>query len=124
MEFLSEINAQGTTIILTTHYLEEAENLCRNIAIIDAGKVVEHTSTRELLSRLQREVYLLDLEHPLESLPNFKRGKWRQIDRNVIEVDIAKEQGINGVFNQLIENDIRVTSMRNKSNRWNSFFSI
>ena len=121
-EFVRGINEQGTTIILTTHYLEEAERLCRNIAIIDEGEVVEHCSTRSLLSRLQREVYVLDLQEPLERLPDFARGRWRLVGPTTLEVDISKKQGLNGVFRQLNTNDIRVQSMRNKSNRLEQLF--
>ncbi|MGB5709014.1 MAG: ABC transporter ATP-binding protein [Arenicellales bacterium] len=121
-EFISRINRQGTTIILTTHYLEEAESLCRNVAIIDDGNVIENTSTRELLSRLQREIYVLDLQQPLAKLPEFNRGKWKLVDSTTLEVDISKEQGINGIFSQLNDNLIRVQSMRNKSNRLEQLF--
>jgi len=121
-DFITRINQQGTTIILTTHYLEEAENLCRNIAIIDKGVVIENTSTRELLSRLQRETYVLDLTQPLQALPEFMRGKWNLAAPTTLEVDISKELGINGVFEQLNANNIRVSSMRNKSNRLEQFF--
>ncbi len=121
-EFISRINQQGTTIILTTHYLEEAESLCKNVAIIDNGNVIENTSTRELLSRLQREIYVLDLHQPLDRLPEFSRGKWRLVDSTTLEVDISKEQGINGIFSQLNDNHIRVQSMRNKSNRLEQLF--
>lgn len=121
-EFISRINRQGTTIILTTHYLEEAESLCRNVAIIDDGNVIENTSTRELLSRLQREIYVLDLHQPLAKLPEFNRGKWKLVDSTTLEVDISKEQGINGIFSQLNDNLIRVQSMRNKSNRLEQLF--
>ena len=121
-EFLSKINKQGTTIILTTHYLEEAESLCRNVAIIDEGEVVEDTNIKELLSRLHRETYILDLYQPMDELPKFQRGNWRLIDPNTLEVDISKEQGINGIFNQLNSRDIRIQSMRNKSNRLEQLF--
>jgi ABC-2 type transport system ATP-binding protein len=121
-EFIRGINEQGTTIILTTHYLEEAESLCRNIAIIDEGEVVEHCSTRALLSGLQREVYVLDLQQPLDELPEFGRGRWRLVSPSTLEVDISREQGLNGVFRQLNANDVRVQSMRNKSNRLEQLF--
>ena len=121
-KFISEINEQGTTIILTTHYLEEAENLCRNVAIIDQGRVVENTSTRKLLAKSQREIYVLDLVDTLESLPEFERGRWSLVNPNCIEVDISKEQGINGIFRELNQNQIKVQSMRNKSNRLEQLF--
>ncbi|MBX2869361.1 MAG: ABC transporter ATP-binding protein [Acidiferrobacterales bacterium] len=121
-EFISEINEQGTTIILTTHYLEEAENLCRNVAIIDQGRVVENTSTRELLAKSQREIYVLDLVESVKSLPAFERGKWKLVNPTCIEVDISKEQGINGIFRELNQNQIKVQSMRNKSNRLEQLF--
>lgn len=121
-EFIKKINKQGTTIILTTHYLEEAESLCRNVAIIDQGEVLENTTIKELLSRLQRETYILDLYQPMKALPQFGRGNWKLVDQKTLEVDISKEQGINGIFNQLNSFDIRVQSMRNKSNRLEQLF--
>lgn len=121
-QFISEINASGTTIILTTHYLEEAESLCRNIAIIDSGKVIENTSMRALLAQLQREVYVLDLQEPLDAMPAFSRGRWTMTTPTTLEVDISKEQGINGMFGQLNEHNVRIQSMRNKSNRLEQLF--
>ena len=121
-EFLSKINEQGTTIILTTHYLEEAESLCRNVAIIDEGEVVENTNIRELLSRLRRETFILDLYQSMDVIPKFDRGNWKLIDSNTIEVDISQEQGLNGIFNQLNSKGIRIQSMRNKSNRLEQLF--
>ena len=121
-DFVRGINARGTTIILTTHYLEEAESLCRNIAIIDGGEVIENSTTQALLSRLQREIYVLDLQEPLRQLPDFGRGVWHQTGPMTLEVDISKEQGLNGVFRQLNESGIRVQSMRNKSNRLEQLF--
>jgi len=121
-DFISEINERGTTIILTTHYLEEAENLCRNVAIIDQGLVVENTSTRELLAKSQREIYILDLVEPIDALPTFERGKWQRVSASCLEVDISKEQGINGIFRELNQNNIKVQSMRNKTNRLEQLF--
>lgn len=121
-EFISEINDSGTTIILTTHYLEEAENLCRNVAIIDQGLVVENTSTRELLSKSQREIYVLDLVDPIDGLPNFERGRWTLLNPRSLEVDISKELGINGIFRELNAEQIKVQSMRNKTNRLEQLF--
>ena len=121
-KFIKKINEQGTTIILTTHYLEEAESLCRNIAIIDSGEVVENTSTKLLLSKLQRETYVLDLVVPQDTLPVFNRGKWQLVNPTTLEVDISKEVGMNGIFRELNDHDIRVQSMRNKSNRLEQLF--
>jgi len=121
-KFISEINDNGTTIILTTHYLEEAETLCRNVAIIDQGLVVENTSTRELLAKSQREIYVLDLVNPMSVLPTFERGRWKLTNPGSLEVDISKEQGINGIFRELNAKQIKVQSMRNKTNRLEQLF--
>lgn len=125
-EFLTKMNKQGTTIILTTHYLEEAESLCRNIAIIDNGKLVQNTSTTDLLSQLQQETYVLDLTERLLSLPeeliNSSHHKWALRNDMSIEVTVPKDQGINSFFESLSRHDIRVHSMRNKSNRLEQLF--
>ncbi len=120
-EFLREINAGGTTIILTTHYLEEAESLCGRIAIIDRGTIVEIASTKALLSQLHQETFLLDLARPIS-------GPWqssyavRVIDDLTLEVDVTKDQGINGIFSELSDKGIDVISMRNKANRLEELF--
>ena len=121
-EFIRKINAEGTTIILTTHYLEEAESLCRNIAIIDSGEVIENTSTQALLAKSQRETYVLDLIQPLDRLPSFHRGKWSLAAPSTLEVDVSKEVGINGIFRELNDHGVRVQSMRNKTNRLEQLF--
>lgn len=120
-EFLRELNAQGITIILTTHYLEEAEMLCRNIAIIDSGVIVENTSMKALLAKLDNETFILDLElgSPEPKLENFN---FRVIDDHTVEVDIKKSQSMNSVFAQLSTQGINVQSMRNKSNRLEELF--
>ncbi|MCH1920277.1 ABC transporter ATP-binding protein [Shewanella sp. A3A] len=121
-EFLQQINAEGVTIILTTHYLEEAEMLCRNIGIIDNGILVECTSMKALLSKLDRETFVLDLEQPVSSLPHLGDIDGRLIDATTLEVDVAKAQGLNAVFSALTEQNIEVLSMRNKTNRLEELF--
>ncbi|MCY3767756.1 MAG: ABC transporter ATP-binding protein [Gammaproteobacteria bacterium] len=125
-EFLSDINQRGTTIILTTHYLEEAENLCRNIAIIEDGELVENTSTKKLLSQLQQETYVLDLAEPLERLPESLSSApdqyWNLIHNMTVEVSVPKTLGINLVFGVLTQHNIQVQSMRNKTNRLEQLF--
>lgn len=121
-KFLKKINAEGTTIILTTHYLEEAEHLCRNIAIIDHGRLVENTSMKALLKQLTVETFILDLNKPLNQLPYNDNYCMRLIDDSTIEVDVAKEAGINPVFTELSRHGIEVSSMRNKANRLEQLF--
>jgi len=121
-DFLKKLNDTGTTIILTTHYLEEAESMCNNIAIIKNGEVVESTSMKELLSRLQVETFVLDLKEPLETLPKNGGLTIRQRDPSTIEVDLDKTRTLNYLFEQLSENNIRVLSMRNKTNRLEELF--
>ena len=120
--FLRKINAAGTTIILTTHYLEEAENLCRNIAIIDKGELIENTSTRQLLNTLKMETFVLELESPLAELPVLKGHKLRWVDAHTIEADICRDDAINTLFTDLNEQGIKVLSMRNKTNRLEELF--
>ena len=120
-QFLQELNAEGITIILTTHYLEEAEMLCRNIGIIDKGRIVENTSMRNLLSKLQVETFLLDLDCPAANvqLAGFKSHPAGELS---LEVEIQKSDGLNGVFEQLNNQNIKVLSMRNKANRLEELF--
>jgi ABC-2 type transport system ATP-binding protein len=120
-EFLKEINQQGVTIILTTHYLEEAESLCRNIAIIDKGQIVENTSMKNLLSKLNKETFLLDIA-PTDAAITLDGYSFRQTDSHSLEVDVEKAQGLNGVFSALTAQGIQVLSMRNKANRLEELF--
>ena len=118
--FLKAINEQGTTIILTTHYLEEAEMLCRNIAIIDKGQIVENTSIKALLSKLNIETFILDVK--CDSEPSLTDFEFRMTDDHTLEVDVPKSEGLNPVFVQLQQQGVQVMSMRNKSNRLEELF--
>ncbi|WP_417527033.1 ABC transporter ATP-binding protein [Marinomonas shanghaiensis] len=122
-EFIKKLNEQGTTIILTTHYLEEAEQLCRNIAIINAGEIVENTSIKALLKTLNQETFILDLDASLPaewSLPGFSVQVSK--DASSLEVEVIKGQSINAIFKALDDISINVVSMRNKSNRLEELF--
>ncbi|WP_372883237.1 ABC transporter ATP-binding protein [Psychromonas sp.] len=119
--FLKKINAQGVTIILTTHYLEEAEMLCRNIGIIDKGVLVENTSMKELLTRLDSETFILDIDPP-ENTPSSEHFSIAKIDDSTLEIEIKKEQSLNKVFDELTAQGIRVNSLRNKANRLEELF--
>ena len=121
-EFLSKLNQSGTTIILTTHYLEEAESMCNNIAIINKGEVVESSSMKELLSRLTVETFVLDLKEPLDLLPDIQEITVRQRDPSTLEVDLDKSRSLNHLFDVLSKHNIRVMSMRNKTNRLEELF--
>jgi ABC-2 type transport system ATP-binding protein len=120
--FLQELNRQGVTIILTTHYLEEAEQLCRNIAIIDQGRIIEHTSMRELLARLGTETLVLTLIEPVHALPATGDYPVRLRDSHTLEVDVRADQDLNGLFEWLASRGIRVRFMRNKANRLEELF--
>lgn len=120
--FIEEINRAGTTVILTTHYLEEAENLCRNIAIIDHGEIVENTTIKALLSKLDIETFVLDLRSPIEALPAIDGIELALIDPHTIEASIPKSRSLNRLFRVLEESGIEVVSMRNKVNRLEELF--
>lgn len=120
--FLTELNQKGITIILTTHYLEEAEQLCRNIGIIDHGTIVENTSMRQLLSQLHVETFLLDLKNDLTATPQLIGYPARLVDSHTLEVQVDKAVGITGLFTQLALQNIEVQSLRNKTNRLEELF--
>ncbi|BBT79150.1 ABC transporter ATP-binding protein [Aeromonas veronii] len=119
--FLKELNEQGVTIILTTHYLEEAEMLCRNIGIIDKGRLIENTSMKNLLGKLGRETFLLDLA-PGSAVPEVPEFNGRMPDERTLEVDLDKSQSLNSLFEQLSNQQVQVVSMRNKANRLEELF--
>jgi ABC-2 type transport system ATP-binding protein len=121
-DFLREINAQGTTIILTTHYLEEAETLCRNIAIINGGHIVERDRMSSLLRRLNTETFVLNLRNSVAIPPKLEGYGTVLVDNHTLEVETAKGQNINDVFAQLSALGIEVLSMRNKVNRLEEIF--
>lgn len=120
--FLQEINAAGTTIILTTHYLEEAEQLCRNIAIIDQGRIVENTSMRQLLSRMDTHTLVLDLAQPLAVLPRLGGFPASKVDDHTLEVEVSRGANITELFSELALHNIAVNSLRNKTNRLEELF--
>jgi ABC-2 type transport system ATP-binding protein len=119
--FLKDINKQGITIILTTHYLEEAEMLCRNIAIIDNGVIKENTSMKALLSTLNIETFIFDLASGANNI-NIPEFESRAVDDQTLEVDVPKESGLNAVFEHFSEQKVKVMSMRNKANRLEELF--
>jgi ABC-2 type transport system ATP-binding protein len=120
--FLRELNAEGTTIILTTHYLEEAESLCRNIAIINGGRIAERADMQALLRRLQTETFVLNLKGRLAELPQLGGFVLEHIDDCTLEVAVTKDRSINGLFDALSRNGIEVISLRNKQSRLEQLF--
>ena len=121
-QYLREINQRGTTIILTTHYLEEAEQLCRNVAIIDRGTIIENTSIKALINKLDKETMILDLKQPLTSPLEIAEYPLQATDDHTIEVIVRREQGLNPLFAELSRLGIEVLSMRSKSNRLEELF--
>ncbi|WP_047049836.1 ABC transporter ATP-binding protein [Vibrio mexicanus] len=121
-EFLKEINEkQGITIILTTHYLEEAEMLCRNIGIINRGELIENTTMKSLLNKLHVETFILDIEN-VEKVPQLAGVNSQKVEKGSLEIEIEKSDGLNHVFSQLTESGVKVLSMRNKANRLEELF--
>jgi len=121
-EYIERINKEGTTVILTTHYLEEAEQLCRNIAIINSGTIVENTTIRKLLAKLDIETFVFDFAEPLSELPKLEGFAVRRREESCIEVDIPKTQALNRLFELFSQQNLKVLSMRNKANRLEELF--
>ena len=121
-KFIQGINAAGTTVILTTHYLEEAEQLCRNIAIIDHGRIIENTAMRNLLGKLDVETFVLDLAHPVSDLPTVDGVKITKADERTLEAEMSRAHDLNSLFAALSARGITVVSMRNKANRLEELF--
>ena len=121
-DFLRDINRRGTTIILTTHYLEEAETLCRDIAIIDGGRIVERDRVSSLLRRLHTETFVLNSSAALTEVPRLDGYPVRLTDDHTLEIEVSKEQNLNDLFGRLSQLGIEVVSMRNKVNRLEEIF--
>ena len=121
-DLLTRINREGTTIILTTHYLEEAENLCRHIAIINHGKIIEHSTVDDLLARMHVNRYVLDLAAPMDHNPVIPGCRVERLDAKTLQVEVPAEVGIHAVFNQLETQGLRVVSLRNSVNRLEQLF--
>jgi ABC-2 type transport system ATP-binding protein len=121
-EFLRDLNEQGTTIILTTHYLEEAENLCRNVAIIEGGRIIERDSMVNVLRKLQTEIFVLNLGGSLSAAPELPGFRATLADDHTLEVEVSKGQSLNEIFARLSAQGIEVNSMRNKVNRLEELF--
>ena len=121
-QLMRELNGRGMTIILTTHYLEEAESLCRNIAIIDEGRIIENDTMANVVSKLQREIFVLTLQEAIYEVPELDGYKVRLRNQHEIEVEVSKEQDLNALFGTLSTNGLHVSSMRSKSSRLEELF--
>jgi len=121
-DFLRDLNERGTTIILTTHYLEEAENLCRNVAIIEGGRIIERDSMVNVLRKLQTEIFVLNLNKSLPRPPELAGFRATLADDHTLEIEVSKGQSLNDIFARLSAQGIEVNSMRNKVNRLEELF--
>ena len=121
-DMMQQVNKQGTTIILTTHYLEEAESLCRNIAIINDGMIVEKSGMSDLLARIHKDHFVLDLAHPIANIPQIEGYEFELADNKVLNVTVPKGKGLNSLFQLLTEKNIQVVSLKNKTNRLEQLF--
>jgi len=121
-EFIRQINESGTTVILTTHYLEEAEELCRNIAIIDRGEIVQNSDMKSLLATLDIETFVLDLQEPLPAVPQIDGMEFKLRDSFTLEASVPKLKSLNALFSALESSGVHVMSMRNKANRLEELF--
>lgn len=121
-QFLKNLNQEGTTIILTTHYLEEAEHLCKNVAIIDHGEIIENESMKTLINKLNHQTLILDLAYPVWQKPNLNGFHFTLVDDHTLEVDLYRGQSANELFALLTTENIQVSGMRNKTNRLEELF--
>jgi ABC-2 type transport system ATP-binding protein len=121
-DFLQQLNQQGTTIVLTTHYLEEVEHLCHNVAIINRGEIVENTTVKNLIARTPSESFILDLVSPLTQAPEISGFHLKLIDATTLEVEIPRNTSLNQLFMHLSQENIYLKSMRNKANRLEELF--
>lgn len=120
--FLRQMNERGTTIILTTHYLEEAESLCRNIAIIDGGRIIENTDVRSLLRKLKSQSFILDIRGSVRDMDTLADFHVVPLDEGTLEVEVRGDQTLSDLFRQLTAGGVEVVSMKNKSNRLEELF--
>ncbi len=121
-QFLEDLNKSGTTIILTTHYLEEAENLCRNIAIIDSGKIIAHTQMKKLLARLNEQTYVVDLIKPVKAAPQLRGFDVKRVDALTLDITVRKGQPINALFAEFSAKKLAVRNIKEKTNRLEKLF--